>query len=506
MNYWQNALLCAALCPLLLLTGCTRPADDPVDAPAADSITADVQEAMTFQLPCIRGEYNPYRTNNTLTVQNAMLLFEPLTRIGPDMELDYRLAEQVVSADGVVTITLRSGCTFADGSAVTAQDAAASLLAASHSAAYGKRFAHLLDAQPVDERTVVVTLDSPDSLFAYLLDIPVLRMDEVAVAQPTAGGRYTYGTNGVTLVRNPRAPFPQAGPEVIDLTEVTSHANLVSGLAMGSIDLYCTEEAATAGGITSGEIYYKTNHLLFVGINGYSSNPLCATAAGRNLLSAVVDRTELAARCYDSRANVATGILNRFYACARDAQQISSTADTAALETTMTQLGYARDAETGLYTNERGLPASIRLLVYSGNSYKRFTATVLQQMWAECGIAVEIVEAEGFEDYLTAVQRGEFELYIGEVKLYNNMDMSVFFTGEARTGLAHGESLPAAYAAFKADAANAAALEQAFAAEMPLIPLLWKNGAVTASRRITGLQPSVSDIFYSMEQLAPASL
>ena len=71
--------------------------------------------------------------------------------------------------------------------------------------------------------------------------------------------------------------------------------------------------------------------------------------------------------------------------------------------------------------------------------------------------------------------------------------------------LAPGETLTAAYNAFKADAAGAAALEQAFAAEMPFIPLLWKNGAVTASRRITGLTPSLSDPFYSLQQLAPAN-
>ena len=504
MKSWQAALLCAALCSLLL-AGCAKPPDTPANSTAASAAAADLQASMTLQLPCIEGEYNPYLTPHSITAQNAMLLFEPLTRIGPDMELDYRLAEQVVCTGNTVTITLRSGCTFADGSAVTAQDAAASLQAAKNSTAYGGRFAHVLEILVQDSRTVAVVLDSPDSLFAYLLDIPVLRMDEVGIRQPTAGGRYTYGTNGVTLVKNPAAPFADGGPEIIDLTWVSSHAELVSGLAMGSLDLYCSEETTTAGGISSGEVYYKTNRLLFLGVNAGAANPLCSTPEGRRLLSALTDRTSLAANCYDSRANVATGILNRFYACARNTQGLAATADAAALAETMTLLGYARDAQTGLYTNSRRAPATVRLLVYGGNSYKRYTAQVLQQMWAEHGISVVIEEAEGFEDYLTAVQRGEFELYIGEVKLYNNMDMSVFWTGEAHVGLAPGETLTAAYNAFKADAAGAAALEQAFAAEMPFIPLLWKNGAVTASRRITGLTPSLSDPFYSLQQLAPAN-
>lgn len=503
MKFWRTALACAALCSLLF-TGCASPAGETAAEPSGSAATAEAQAAMSLQIPCIAGEYNPYLSAHTVTRQNAMLLFEPLTRIGPDMELEYRLAERVTSSGGVVTIILRTGCTFADGSALTGADVAASLLAAKNSAAYGGRFTHVTDVQ-AQGHTVTVTLDSPDSLFAYLLDIPVLRMDEVGIRQPTPCGRYTYGPNNAALVKNPLAPFPESGPDTIDLTPVTSHAELVSGLAMGSLDLYASEETSTAGGgITSGETYYKTNQLVFLGVNAYAANPLCNTAAGRSLLSALVDRTQLAARCYDSRANVATGVLNRFYACARGVQVIAATADAAALEPTMAQLGYAWDEAAGLYTDGSGKPASVRLLVYGGNSYKRYTAAVLQQMWAEYGIQVTVEEADGFEDYLAAVQRGEFELYIGEVKLYNNIDMSVFWAGEARVGLAPSEELLAAYAALRADAATADVLEQTFAAEMPFIPLLWKNGAVTASRRITGLTPSVSDIFYSLEQLAPA--
>lgn len=60
---------------------------------------------------------------------------------------------------------------------------------------------------------VVVALTEPDSLFTYLLDIPVMKAGEVAFAQPTASGRYTYGSDGASLACRTRAlPLSTARP------------------------------------------------------------------------------------------------------------------------------------------------------------------------------------------------------------------------------------------------------------------------------------------------------
>lgn len=501
MKFWQAALVAMTLCPAVLFTGCASSApSEPSDE--VQSVAAAPQIAAAPTIAYIAGAFNPYLNNTTITMQNAGLLFEPLVRITPDLEPEYRLAESVDSSGLSVVIRLRDGCRFADGTAVTAADAAASLAAAKASVAYGGRFAHVTEIQPQDDRTVVLALDEPDSLFAYLLDIPVLKADETGLAQPTACGRYTYGADGEALVRNALAPFAEPGPDTILLTAVSNYDGLVSGLAMGALDFYVAPESAVSGGsITSAETYFKTNELVFLGINSYSKNPLCNTAAGRALLSSLLDRRDIGTKCYYSRAYAATGVLNSFYPCIRGQQSIPAEADGSALEAVMAQLGFALDAGTGLYTDAQGQPASVRLLTYTGNTYKRYTANLIQQQWAEYGISVAIEEIDGFEDYLAAVQTGEFELYIGEMKLYNNMDLSAFWNGGAGAGLFYSETLAAAYQAFRADASAAPQLEAAFAAEMPFIPLLWKNGAVISGQQVSGLEPSLSDPFYSLARL-----
>ena len=52
---------------------------------------------------------------------------------------------------------------------------AASLLAAKASTFYSGRLANMADTQAVGSDTVVLTLVQPDSLFGYLLDLPILK-------------------------------------------------------------------------------------------------------------------------------------------------------------------------------------------------------------------------------------------------------------------------------------------------------------------------------------------
>ena len=495
----------AAALACLLLAGCTRPA---VLQPSSSAPPASSQDDAAQARPArfaiavsTSGGFNPYLEANTLTEQAAGLLFEKLTVLSPRMDLEMRLAESVTVSGVNVTIRLRPGCTFADGAPVTAADAAASLLAAKASAAYAGRLANMTDAQAVGEDTVLVTLAQPDSLFGYLLDLPVLKAAEVASPRPTPGGRYTYGSKEDTLVPNPRAPFAAGGPDTIWLTPVSDYAELVSQLAMGQISFYLAEESASSAVATS-ESYFRTNTLLFLGVNGSADNPLCATPQGRGALSAALSREELAGRF--ASASPATGALNSLYECVRGQQVIAEGADPGQLSTLMAALGYHWDEASALYCGADGQPASVSILACGSSADRVYAARLLQQQWEKAGIQVTLTLADDFGAYLQMVQDRQFELYIGEMKLYNNNDLSPFWTGSARYGLAVTQQLLDAYALMRADSAAAPDFERAFAGQMPYIPLLWRGGVTVSNRRTSGVISSVSDLYYSLAGLSIA--
>ena len=450
--------------------------------------------------------FNPYLVNSSLVAQNAGLVFENLVEITPEMDLEYRLAQNIVSTGNQVIITPRSGCTFADGSPVTAEDLLASLQAAQASAMYGGRFANVTGMR-LQNDTVVLDLAAPDSLFAYLCDIPVMKAGETGLSAPTTSGRYTYGDGAGQLVANPRAPFGAGeGPAEIRLWPVSGYDELVSSFSQGSVNLYdAISDSDAAGSMTSQQSFYRTNELIYLGVNSTSQKPLLATATGRVSLSRMTDRRKLAQESFYSRAYPATGIVNSFYPCVRDAQVISADADTAELPALMAALGYTLDPMTGYYADASGARLEVQLLVYTGSVYKRYAANLLRQQWGEAGVYVQIVEQDNFDQYKEQVLSGQFELYIGEVKLYNNMDITPFLTGGALSmGLAQSEELLAARDAFRLDTAAAGTLEQTFADLMPLVPLVWQNGTVVCSRDVTGVSASVSGVFYSLANLAVA--
>ena len=491
--------LCLAACSD---SSASLPAQAPSSSPEAASAALPAREEVLTVGYTPSDGFNPYLANSTLVMQNAGLLFEKLVEIGPDMELEYRVAESIDCSGTSVVIHLRGGLSFADGAPLTPQDAASSLAAAKNSACYGARFANLTSIQ-VQNDALVLELAQPDSLFAYLCDIPVLKAEEIGLAQPTASGRYTYGGTD-SLVRNSRDSLGSDGPAQILLYPVEGYDEMMRALSMGELDLYtASDQALGNASMTGQEIYYKTNNLIFLGFNAQRDAPLVNTAQGRSLLGRLVNRRDLADKSYYGRAYPATGAVNCYYSCVSSQQTLSAHADAEGLEETLTSLGYVYDSSRGYYQHPDLADSALTLLVYTGNTYKKNTAVLLQKQYAEQGIEIRLAQTDDFNAYLAAVDTGEFDLYIGEVKLYNNMDLSPFWEGGALSShLAQSEALAQSYEAFKSNKSAAGSFESVLAAEAPFSPLLWRQGVVVTTRGLQGLESSLSNVFYSLQDLS----
>lgn len=485
-----------------LLAGCGTAASPTSEAAPPVNTGPEPKQTDTLTLAYSKEQgFNPYLTDSNLTLQCAQLLFEPLVELTDSFEVEYRLARSVTSSGGVVTIAVGQG-TFADGTTVTGADVAASLEAARQSALYGSRFAQV-SGVAADGNTVTVTLTEPDSLFVYLLDIPVLKAAETASAAPTASGRYTTAQDDAGVYLAARESF--AGQTIfsqIRLTDVGAYDAIISGLSAGTIDLYASElDADLAGSNSCNTVSYNLNNLVFLGVNS-QSGPL-AQPGLRQAVSAAVSRRQIADRAYYSRAYVATTLANSRYPFLTGEHTFNAETDAEGAASALAALGYTRDDMTGFYKDAQNQPLTLELLCYSGSTFKRYAATLVKEQLESCGIQVTVVEEGDFAAYHEKVVSGQFALYIGEVKLYNNINLAPFFsaTGDASGGVTVSETLLAAYNAMRADVANEWAFEQAFAAELPFIPLVYKNGVLSANRRLDGLSPTISDSFYQLEQV-----
>ena len=509
--------------------------EKPQDAPAP---TLAQQE---FILPWYRGEgFNPYVSDNSLTLQLADLLFEKMVVISPDAALEYHVVTGVTRQDGRLLLTVSPNYRFDDGSPITARDVAASLQAARTSVLYGGRFADVDKIEVSAEDQVSVTLKRPDRLFAWLLDLPVLPADEVSAACPRASARYTYGEEESELVLNPHSRYTSPFP-TIHLQEMTGADALANSLNIGAISLYASEKEGLANGINSSrQVGFYTNTLVFLGFNTRAwrtyevtgedgvkaykteptgSSPLLAKSAARQAVSLLLDRAQLLETVYYNQGHTATGFFNTLGATGGQGA-LTQQADPAAAADLLEKLG-CRKKMDGYYHWAQLLPepdaaapaadtpepdadlVTLRLLVNGESSYKRYLAQQIAEALETAGLHTTLIECDSKEIYLQKVASLDFDLYIGEIKLYNNMSLDAFLKadGAAACGIVQTERMQQLYEGWRAGTVSEKTLEDALTEEMLWAPLLWRSGTLYYDKIFTGFTPSADSLFYGLEHL-----
>ena len=94
------------------------------------------------------------------------------------------------------------------------------------------------------------------------------------------------------------------------------------------------------------------------------------------------------------------------------------------------------------------------------------------------------VENVSDEVYRARIASGAFTLYLGEVKLGENMSLSPFFGGAASAGADSALPVFAAYTAFAAGEVSLSDFANAFLDDMPFVPLCSRAGLAAYSRSI----------------------
>ena len=156
-------------------------------------------------------------------------------------------------------------------------------------------------------------------------------------------------------------------------------------------------------------------------------------------------------------------------------------------------------------------PRSLTLLVNEENAFKRAVAESLCAQLTTAALTVTVRELP-WEDYAAALEGGDFDLYLGEVRLTADWDASALLDvgGALNYGGFASEQLSARNDALLLGGnASAERYVKGFAEEMPFAPLLFKSKTVlTPSGLVDGMTPTASDPFYGFAdwQLPPLRL
>lgn len=499
------ALFCALLAVLALVTGCSLPLKEPSpaeNAPAESASSAETIAAIdTLKIAYNNTDsLNPYLATGTMNLNVVPLLYDPLVKLDEQYAVHNVLAEKIDLTPEQCTVTLRKDVSFTNGVRLNAADvvySAKQVLTGSNS--YHGLLSNVKDVFATDGYTVVFTLNKPDRLFACMLTFPI-----VCEAAPAVGsGRYVLGGTGenTKLTRNTNW-FGGAGGQIknIELVNQLDKDTLIYSMKLGAINYVYSDlsgNEALSLGISTQSV--PLNNFIFLGIN--STKTTLGDARMRQVLTLCINRTELVSGAYAARATPAHTPFNPVIPEIRQlgVEQIQDFTSAARL---MEEMGYAADKKDseGYYTTRQGR-LRLRLLVNSENSSRMQLALNLQKSLKELGIEA-VIEAKPFAEYKQALEQWNFDLYLGEVKLYNNRDISALLSGKAALGfgVTESETLLAANSAMMAGTMEVKAFVEEFNRHLPFLPLMYRSGMVAFSREIFFEGSATEqDIFYNIE-------
>lgn len=499
---WAAVLACGLA---LSLSACsTLPQDTLPHNPS--SVASDVSQEPVSQGPfSISYSYedtlDPYATKSRINLDLATLLFDSLTALDDGFVPQMRVAASVTQTDPTHwTAVLREDAVYSDGTKVTAEDVAASFALAKSSDNYRETVANIQSAA-AEEGRVVFTLASPDPNTAACLTFPILKggtgTSEAGKA-PVGGGLYVYNEGDpATLTANPNSGRELSIP-TIQLQHLPNADAMMHGLDNGTISYYFSDladgEIPRSGGAT---LQVPMNYLVFLGVN--QSRDGLGNAAVRKALSDAVNRAGLCETAFSGWAQPAS---TPFHPGWEPVVEISGFSLGENLSEAVAQLeaaGYNTKSDPQ-NPSENTKELTVELLYSTGNDFRKAAAELLEQQLEKAGVQVTLVALE-FEAYESRIRSGNFDLYLGEIRLTGDMNLRPLLAsgGAAAYGGASSGAAAQAYAAYLSGEQTLEEFIGTFVQDIPYIPLCWRSGVAAYSRAISRVTPTAFDIYFGIE-------
>lgn len=492
----MKRILSLLLC-LLLLTGCAR--EEGAYVPTGDALS-DLEPTTPTSRPATEQalslayypdrSLDPYRCSDYTNRTLFGLLYQGLFAVDADYEAKPILCESFTVSRDMKTYTFQiADATFSDGTALTTSDVAASLRYAMSSSYYGGRFGYVESVAATGE-VVTVTLTTPYEDLPVLLDVPIVKADQVGSDRPLGTGPYFYETVSEQLSLRRRsdwwcvAALPVTAQR-ISLVEAESPSQLRDVFEFQDLSLVCTDPGSDSyvDFHSDYELWDCENGtFLYLGCNAES--PVLSQGQIQACLTYAIDRQQIVTAHYRGFAQEAT----------LPASPQSPYYDKALADEITFDPQRLTDAVSAQYLET----TEIRLLVKGDDGLRLRAARSIAGTLEACGLTVT-VEALATADYLQALQDGDFDLYLGQTKLSANMDLSAFFAPEG--ALSFGKiSDSVAYALCAealANSGNYYTLHQTVLDSGAIIPIAFHSCAIFTQRgSFTDLDPARDAIFY----------
>lgn len=510
--------LCLCTAFLFSLVGCSGTEDEvqtqfgnggtPIerDGSADDKFTLNYNPEMSF---------NPITGTNVDNMLFAPLLYESLFDVDETMTFHNKLCKSYETTDGVTyTITVDTSRKFHDGSNLTAKDVERSIAKAFSSVQYGERLnQNVLGIQATDTETLMVTLQKANMQFPVLMNIPIYKQDSEDADAPMGTGPYMLNEDRTQLVKFEDHPNSKSMPiDTIYLKQYSSADEIIAAFEGSYLDLVVNDPNGVHNLGYGNAIRkdYHTTSMHYIGFNMESA--FMHYLPHRYMIGFLVNRTQIVTGIMGGAGTATTlpvlpvsPLYNHAYALSLDfsLEKAENILDAQGIK------DYNYDGYRELEDSEEDgewPELEIQFIVNNENASKVAAARDIAKNMETVGLRVNLREL-AWDDYMTALQKKDFDMYYAEVKLTPDFDLTRLLTKKAP--LNYGGISDENYATYINDYLKAADGSRQMYMDLmckyigetaPIIPIAFNKKQVMTHRDVVlGLNPTQYNIFYGIE-------
>lgn len=436
---------------------------------------------------------NPLQCTDFTNRALFSLLYQSLFVVDRNYNVSPILCKNYKMSEDMKTYTFyMENAKFSDGQALTAEDVLATLNAAKESDIYGGRFTHVKEMKLAEDGGIAIILNTPYENLPLLLDIPVLKKNQLKASRPLGTGPYILDSSGETAVLRKNtdwwcsAEMTITAP-AISLVKAQSATQIRDEFEFADLSLVCADPCSDR------YVDYRCDYELwdcenniFVYLSVNMDSPVFSVPEIRSALPQAVDRETIADSFYRGFARASSlpaSPLSPYYS-----------------QVLADKYSYNGGEALKQAVAAAQLPADtvVTLLVNSDDTLRVRVARSVADMLRQSGLTVEMKE-QGGKAYRNTLQTREYDLLLGQTKLSTNMDLSQFFSSSGT--LSYGGINDVAMYTLCMDSlanhGNYYTLYQNVLNDGRLCPILFRSYAVYATRGLlTDLTPARENVFY----------
>lgn len=462
MRFKKILLAVIALAMLLACAGCGQREERLTYDNIPESTGGKDLEARTGDDEVFSLNMNTSRSFNPLVATNrsnqliGALVYENMVELDNDFNVIKNVIVDWKSNEDYTfwTFTIDPGHTFHDGTPLTGKDVRYSLDRAVSSDRFRGRFNSYLGASYSDTE-VTVTLGIGNSQLPKLLNIPIIKYGTFSDDYPMGSGPYMYNEDYTELhayegyIGRPvevqptdedgnvdeDAPVEYQHPEVtfpidtIYLKEYDDAQSALDAFESSLIDVVINDPSSytNLGYASTNEIHsYPTTNFHYVVIN--EAGALGRFSQFRYAMNFAFDRNNLVTLLH---GNAVASPVAMYPTCDLYPDDLATNLayDLETCVAVLENAGIRDYDDDGRMEYMSGSPQEIELVfvVCSDSSAKAGVVRRFADDMESIGIKVNVQELS-WEDYMTALKEGNFDLYYGEMRLRNNFDLTELLT------------------------------------------------------------------------------